>query len=181
MYNLILSDIFEELHFLYKETQYLTEILYADLYISTCSKKSKITSISSGFYFLLEPDFSQEKRKNLFVELYKNTTNILHVLHDIENHGDKLKPYKQLLDIIHTCLALKNKIPDISSTICIIKDDPSTLTQKHIEKKMFLFIEGVRALLEEISDIEKTILHENFISKIQFLTKEPIDLKEDFP
>lgn len=168
-----------DLYSLYKESHLLVEILHADLYVSS-GKKKTTSNISSGYYFLLENSFCPIKRKDLFLETYKKSIEITLILNELEKDFATLSTFETISDLIHTAIALKNEVPDISSYICQIKDDPSLSSAKHIEKKLFIFLESLRALLEELSNIEHITIDQIIRNKDILLTNEPLDLKGDF-
>ncbi|MCH9622024.1 MAG: hypothetical protein S4CHLAM20_14580 [Chlamydiia bacterium] len=154
------------------------EPLYSYLYCLN-SKTAKERKKPSGFYFLLENRFDKQLSLNSILDLYRSVTSTLVILSEIEKYRDEFKPFNNLSAWLSTVIALKDQIDDISPEIRKLKRDQGVIWEKPLCKRLFLFAESVRALLEELLTLKKTLLEEVLTLKDPFLTKEPLDLKGD--
>jgi hypothetical protein len=179
-----MSQVIPHINLLYELDDSLADIkemiepLYSYLYCLH-SRTSKENKSPSGFFFLLENKFDHPLSLSAVIDLYRCVTNSLIILSEIEKHKDDYQHLSALKPWLLTVIALKNQVSDISPEIRQLKQENGAISTKQMVKKLFLFTESVRALLEELTTLKKTLLEEIVSSKTPFFTKEPLDLKKD--
>lgn len=171
-------ELLYELNDSIQEIKITIEPLYSYLYCLH-SKTGKQALSPSGFYFLLQSNYDNPLGLNALLDLYRNVTKTLIVLEEIEKHQAEYSPFKNLMHWLSAVIALKSQIADISPEINKLKGDKGVISSKSMVRKLFLYTESVRALLEELQSLKKTLLEEVITLKSPFLTKEPLDIKGD--
>ena len=155
------------------------EPLHAYFYSLSTKTKKKDRIAPSAFYFVLEHLWSEDSALEVILPFYKEVTYMLIVLSEIEKHRDDFVSLKAIHALILTAIALKNNIADISSDINNIKEKSAGVSSKLLCKRLFHYIESVRALLEELISLKTILLEEITTQKELFLMKEPLDLERD--
>lgn len=155
------------------------EPIHAYLYTLNSRAYKKNFLKPSGFYFLLESNFNPSSHLMVIIDLYKEVTNTLLLLSELEKVKEDFGSYLSLKALLFTSFALKNNIEDISPIIKKIKESNINLQLKQTSKKLFLYTESVRALLEELLTLKSILLEEVMSFKQITLTKEPLDLQGD--
>lgn len=157
----------------------ILEPLYAYLYnLNTKSVKKDLLK-PSGFYFLLDNTWSPQTAFNAVLELHKHVCCLLVILSEIGRHENDFLDFPNVKALVSTSRALKQNICDISTLIMKIKDGSTITYSKSACKKLFLYTESVRALIEEFGSLKSLLLEETMNKKNLLLTKEPLDLKGD--
>ena len=156
----------------------IIEPLYSYFYVLN-TKAAKDRNRPSGFFFILEDKYRHPLGLSSFIDLYRYVTNSLIILEEIEKHKEEFKEFSNLNSWLSTVIALKSQISDISPEIQKLKADNGVVSTRAVAKKLFLFTESVRALLEELMILKKILLDEVIFSKKITLTKEPLDVKGD--
>jgi|GEM_PF-2930994 len=172
-------DLLHELEESLQPILSIIEPLHSYLYCLNAGTVKKDRLKPSGFYFLLGNTTNGESGTSAMIELYKDVTSISIILSEIEKQKAAFASFQSLNSLLSTAFALKNTIPDISAEICKIKEDQGVLSSKVICKKLFLYTESVRALLEELTTLKSILLEELLACHDPFLTKEPLDIKGD--
>ena len=172
-------DLLHELEEAVQPILTLIEPLHSYLYCLNVASGKKDRLKPSGFYFLLGNAANGESGNSAMIDLYKDVTCITIILSEIEKHKAAFASYGSLNPLLSTAFALKKTIPDISSEICKVKQEQGVLSSKILCKKLFLYTESVRALLEELITLKSILLEEVRVCHDPFLTKEPLDLMRD--
>jgi len=171
-------ELLYECHESISPIQSLIEPLYSYLYCLN-TRIGKDRKKPSGFYFLLENRLGSPFSVNALVDLYRSVTSTTVILSELEKHQDDYTPFPELNQWLLAMTALKNQVGDISKEIKKLKNDGGVIYEKPLCRKLFLYVESVRALLEELLSLKKTLLGEVVGANRPFLTKEPLDMKGD--
>ncbi|MCH9811233.1 hypothetical protein K0U07_00545 [bacterium] len=155
------------------------EPLHAYFYSLSSKAKKKDRLKATAFYFVLEHMWSKETALDVILPFYRDVTYMLIVFSEIEKYRDDFIAYKSLHGLTLTAIALKNNIADISADINNIKEKSVDVTSKMLCKRLFHYIESVRALIEELISLKIILLEDITTQKELFLMKEPLDLERD--
>lgn len=172
-------SLIEELEDSLEPISSVLEPLHSYLYHLSSAPKKEDRLKPTAFYFALEPIWSVDTALDVVIELYRYVSNTLLILSKIEAYRTDFQEFKNLDSLLITCLALKSKVLDISSSISAIKERREGISSKALCKKLFYFTESVRALVEELNPL-KSIVLEDLVGQNRLLfTTEPLDLKGD--
>lgn len=155
------------------------EPIYAHLYSLQSKPAKNVPSKTSGFYFLVQNSFNPCAPLEIIIDLYKDVTCSLLILSEIENRQSEFTHLLHLKALLLTSFALKKNIMDISALIKTLKEGGDSLPSRNLYKRLFLYTESVRALLEELLPLKSVLLEEVVSFKKITLTNEPLDLKGD--
>lgn len=172
-------DVIQELEEALNPILTSIEPLHVYFYSLSSKTRKKDRLKPSAFYFVLEHLWTKETALEVILPFYRDVTYMLLVFSEIEKHRDDFISLKSLHGLILTSIALKANVLDISSDINHIKERSVDATSKPVCKKLFHYIESVRALLEELISLKIILLEEITTQKDLFLTKEPLDLERD--
>ena len=167
---------------LYNSAEPISDVidsLHAHLFTLNSSYKKVENLKPTGFFFTIHNTWSLENQANIITDLYKNVSYTLVVLSQLESNKNDFKKIQPLYSFIVTVTALKSNINNIESIINNFREKEPLTFSKPVCKKLFLYTESIRALLEEIYNIKGILLDRILEKKHIFLTKEPLDLKED--
>ena len=157
----------------------IIEPLYAYLYsLNTRGNKGERQK-PPAFFFLLESIWKEETSLSMLVDFHNNVTCSFILVDALEKQKNDFKAFPSLFSLITTLCGLRANALDISLIIVKIKDETPLTHSKSTYKKLFLYVESVRALMEELNSLKEALLEGSMDQYNLQLTEDPLDLKGD--